>query len=77
MDRIIGEVSQSIRASALPSLSQRNVGRDMGVLNGLDVLDRSIGHIAGDLIGPVTPSEEHVPEQVKHGMIVHHLTWHH
>ena len=32
---------------------------DMGVLDGLDVPDRAIGHITGDLIGPVTPSEEH------------------
>src|SRR5436190_24370815 len=77
MDGIIGEVSQSIIASALPSLSERNVGMVMGVLDGLEVLDSSIGHIAGDLIGPVTPSEEHAPEQVKHGMIVHNLTRHH
>src|SRR5438067_2316767 len=77
MDGIIGEVSQSIIASALPSLSERNVGMDMGVLDGLDVLDSSIGHISGDLIGPVTPPEEHMPEQVKHGLIVHHLARHH
>jgi len=45
MDRIIGEVSQSIIASALPSLSERDVGMDMGVLDGLDGLDSSRGHI--------------------------------
>ena len=77
MEGVIGEVSQSIIASALPSLGERHVGMDMGLLNGLDVLGSSIGHIAGDLIGPGMPAEEHVPEQVKHGMIVHHLAWHH
>src|SRR6516164_4263671 len=47
MDGIIGEVSQSIIAGPLPSLSERHVGMDMGVLDGLDVLGSAIGHIGG------------------------------
>ncbi len=45
MDGIIGEVSQPIVAGTLPFLSERNVGMDMGVLDGFDVLDSAIGHI--------------------------------
>jgi hypothetical protein len=59
MDVIIGEVSQSIIAGPLTPFSDGNVGMNMGVLDGLDVLGSSIGHIAGDLIGPITPPEEH------------------
>ena len=77
MDRIIGAVSQSIVACALPPFGDGNVGMDMGIFDGLDVLGSSIGHIARDLVGLTAPTEKYMPEEVKHGLIVHHLAWHH
>src|SRR5215469_14873557 len=77
MNWIVGEVSQSIITCTLSSLGDGNVSMDMGILNGLDILGSAIGHIAGDLVGLAAPPEEHIPEQVKHGLIVHYLAWHH
>src|SRR5258708_27184725 len=76
MDRIIGELCQSIRIRALPFLSDRNVSSDVGVLQRFEDLDRSIGGIAGSLFGSHTPTKGHAPEQVKYRLIIHHFAWH-
>src|SRR5712691_2837091 len=76
MDGIIPELSQSIVARALSFLGYGNVGPQMGILDGFDVLDRSIRSIASDLFEPETPAQEHMPEEIKHGLMVHYLAWH-
>jgi hypothetical protein len=48
----------------------------VGILDGFDVLDGSIRHVAGHVFEPDAPTEEDIPEEVEHGLIVHHLAWH-
>src|SRR5438445_11716213 len=76
MHSILGELSKSIVARALSFLGDGNVGSHMGILDGFNVLDCSIRRIASDLFEPETPAKEHMPEEIKHGLIVHYLAWH-
>src|SRR5258708_29589173 len=71
---IVGKLCQSIIAHVvLSSLSDRDVGPDMGLFDGFEVLSRSIQAISRDLFWPQTPTKAGMPEQIQHGMIVHHL----
>ena len=45
----------------------------MRVFNGFDVLDGSIFGVAGDVTGSHAPAEDDVPEQIEHGLVVHHF----
>src|SRR5258708_7973872 len=76
MDGIISELSQSIIACALSSLRDGNVGPNVRILDGFNVLDGSICHIASHLFGPHAPPEEDMPEEVEHRLIVHDFAWH-
>src|SRR6266700_2497337 len=71
---IIGELCQSIIAHVvLASLGDGNVGPDVCLFDGFEVLSRSIQAIGRDLLGPQVPTKAGVPEQIQHGMIIHHL----
>jgi hypothetical protein len=71
---IISELCESIIAHiVLPSLSNGDVGSDVSFFDGFEVLSRSIQAIGSNLFGPQTPTEAGVPEEIKHGMVVHHL----
>ncbi len=71
---LIGELCQSIIAHVgLPSFGDGDGGSDMGFFDGFEILSRSIQAIGGDLFGPQAPTKAGMPEQVQHGMIVHHL----
>src|SRR5260370_21628035 len=71
---IVGKLRQSIIAHViLASLRDGDIGSDVGFFDGFEVLPRSIQAISSDLVGPEVPTKAGVPEQVQHGMIVHHL----
>jgi len=71
---IVGKLCQPIIAHVgLSSLSDGDIGPNVCLFDGLEVLSRSIQTISCDLFGPQTPTKAGVPEQIQHGMIVHHL----
>ena len=73
MDSVIGELSWSIIGCLVFPIGQGDIGPDVCVFDGFDVLERSILGIAGDVSGPHMPAKIDVPEQVEHGLVVHHL----
>lgn len=75
---LIDELRESVIAHVvLASPSDGDVGPDVGLFDGLEVLARSIQAISRDLFGLQVPTKTGVPEQVLHGMIVHHLSGSH
>src|SRR5258708_1331318 len=71
---IVGKLCQSIIAHVvLSSLSDRDVGPDIGLFDGFEVLSRSIQPISRYLFWPQTPTKAVMQEQIQDGMIVHHL----
>jgi hypothetical protein len=41
--------------------------------NGFDILKRAILRVTGDVSGSQLPAEAHVPEEIKHGLVLHYL----
>jgi len=75
---LIDELRESVIAHVvLASAGNRDVGPDVCLFDGLEVLPRSIQAISRDVFGLQVPTKTGVPEQVQHRMIVHYLSGSH
>ena len=54
-------------------VGQGNVGADASIFDGDDVLGRAVGGVAGHLPRPQLPAEADPPQQIQHGLVLHHL----
>ena len=70
---VISELGGSIIGPLVLPVRQGNIGADVLVLNGLDVLNGSIFGVASHLTGVQFPAEAHTPEQIEHRLVVHDL----
>src|SRR5258708_18454218 len=59
---IIRELRGPIRGRHMLPIGQGDVGSNVGIFDGFDVLGRSILGIASDVFGLYTPTEGHMPE---------------
>src|SRR6266516_2449707 len=70
---IIAELGRPVEGRHMLPVWSGNVGMDMGILNGFDVLHRSILGVASHLVGVKVPAEDAVPQQIEHRLVVHHF----
>ena len=54
-------------------IGERDVGTDVLVFDGNDVLLRAVFAVTSDLPGPQLSAEAGVSEQIEHRLIFHHL----
>jgi hypothetical protein len=71
--RIVGEAGRSVERCPLVEVWQRDVGVDVLVLNGDDVLDGPVRRVAGHLVGSELPAEADAPKHAQEGQVLHHV----
>ena len=71
--RLIGKALLPIERGTLVKIRQRHIGTEAGVLQGDDILDRAIRRVPTGEVELQMPAETDMPEEVQHGLVVHHL----
>src|SRR5258708_29221747 len=76
VDITLSFIAEAIRAKELGAMvviGQRDVGTNMLVFNGDNVLLRAVFAVTSDLSGPQLPTKARPPKQIEHRLIFHHF----